>query len=241
MYSFLFNPKGNISCQPEWVIYNTIEAGERMDYEVRQAWHPQGPPVASWWPESDLNSELQMSLLWDTNNSSTSLGVAEVCEKMTDLKHIALTLALEGDPTPSHWKKKKEKKKSDCIYCSTLTPFTISKNVLEAGEVKSIKSCWIQEHRKVLIREMRREMNIDQRWQVKSTTEQTADSRDSSAGMNTEQVMWLNICKPQPSHLWNEDNDSVSSQVAWKKILQGKPRRPLYSGCYEKWFTWFTL
>lgn len=37
-----------MSWQPEWDIYDAIEAGERMDYEVRQAWAPQGPLVTSW-------------------------------------------------------------------------------------------------------------------------------------------------------------------------------------------------
>lgn len=48
-------------------------------------------------------------------------------------------------------------------------------------------------------------------------------------------VTLISICKPRPSHLWNGDNDSVYSWVAWKEILQGKPCKPLFMAPGVKW------
>lgn len=51
---------------------------------------------------------------------------------MTDVKHMAQSLVLEGNLTYSNRQRKKET--SDRTYCFASTPFTSSKKVLKAGE-----------------------------------------------------------------------------------------------------------
>lgn len=39
---------------------------------------------------------------------------------------------------------KEKKKRSDCIYHTISTPFTISENVLETGEAKGVQPCYFK-------------------------------------------------------------------------------------------------
>lgn len=113
----------------------------------------------------------------------------------------------------------------------------MARNVLEAGEAESIKSCWIQEHRKVLIRKMRRELKRNHQWQSKVS--QTRQQRFTSPCEQWPSYLtWgkaLTISKPQPSHLWNGDNDSNYPYVAWMRLLQGKWCKPLFLVPSIKW------
>lgn len=101
------------------------------------------PGLFSWVPRSpasnlssDFNSEFQMPHLCNADNRCTS----QCCRgwgKVMGIKHIAWSLALEGDLIYNHWKKIKEKNLTALIA----PPWPLS---------QSPKMCWRLERQRVL-------------------------------------------------------------------------------------------
>lgn len=124
-----------------------------------------------------------------------------------------------------NWERKR-KRKSDCIYCSTLTLLTVSENVLEGWRSKEHEISVNWRTQKCSQQRDEKEMEMNQQWQVKSTADQTAEIRVAGFALTG---LWdsgqsLKISKPQPSHLWSGHTASTS-----RRILQDKRCQPLFT------------
>lgn len=172
----------------QWVLFPNNQSGISMIvwWEEKRLGLDR-PELASWVPRSpasnlnsDLKSELQMPDANNTKNSSTSRCCTS-CKNRMDMKRMAQSLAPEGGLIYTSIGKEKEKENLTAFIAPPWPCSQSLKMCWKAGEAKSMKSRWIEEHRNVLNREMRRKWKwiSSDKSRVPQTRQQRFESQDS--------------------------------------------------------------